>query len=381
VSTPLTIKIIFTDPHLPYSPTTLQLYDALKEKFEVGILAFEPDPSFSEQRIEYRNVEYLKRPPISAGTPLAKRIQKEVTRSFFPQKLEGAALLTEKAKVLIEKLKACEAADLIAVDFFALWCVQMAGRRAHLLSLEIFEQDQYRAACRLTDIKSVLIQTDQRYEHLFPGLSLKKFLVQNAPVATKATLHPESRKKTDLLFCGSAMPWFGIFSCLEFIYDFPEYSLTIKGAVPPRVKKAIHRSFGNLLQSGRLVVDDGYLSSEDLNRYLSRFFIGFVFYDHLRFEMMERFNYQTAPSGKLFQYYNSGVPVVANRVDGLQSVQELETGVMIDSLGSGSIKGAIDQITGDYARYAAAAKQASFHFDFKTAIQPFLDFLSQTVAA
>src|SRR5690606_7552230 len=103
-------------------------------------------------------------------------------------------------------------------------------------------------------------------------------------------------------FCGSAMPGFGLYNCIEFIADYPEYSLTVKGSIPPVVRNVIENHFQNLLESGRLILDDRYLEEKELTKYVSGFRIGFVFYDFYRFEYINKFNYHTAPSGKLFQY-------------------------------------------------------------------------------
>ena len=50
------ILIVFPDTHLSYSPSTLNLYDSLSETFEVTIITFIPDSSYSTHKILNRNI-------------------------------------------------------------------------------------------------------------------------------------------------------------------------------------------------------------------------------------------------------------------------------------------------------------------------------------
>ena len=117
------------------------------------------------------------------------------------------------------------------------------------------------------------------------------------------------------------------------------------------------------------------MSPKDLNNFLANYYIGFVFYDSCRFEYINTYNYETAPSGKLFQYFNAGVPVVTSNVKGLNAVKQYGAGIMIDNLNSKSIKEAVDKISANYVPFAEAAKKASAHFDFSGAAEVFIDFL------
>ena len=135
------------------------------------------------------------------------------------------------------------------------------------------------------------------------------------------------------------------------------------------------KDFAELFDQNRLILNEEYFSLSELNLYLNKFRIGFVFYDYTRFEYINTFNYKTAPSGKLFQYYNAGLPVVSNKISGLNSIQEFKTGIMINSMNSVDIKDAIDQIELDYENYAIRSKTLSAHFDFRKNIMPFITYL------
>jgi hypothetical protein len=366
------LLIVFPDFFLPYSPTTLNLYDALSPFFDITILTFEPDARFSVQKITDKNIIYLKRNKLRIGKLLFKKIFQTFLVSFRLTK-KNITPIPLNASTLVKEIKKFDG-EIIAVDFFALWCCQVAGKKAHLVSLEIYDNDSYRERCKLERVLSVIIQTPERYKYIFGDSKIQTFYVQNSPVYIDCEINT-NRGKRDLLFCGSAMPGFGIFSCLEFINDYPEYNLTIQGAVPAQIKKTIETDFYHLIDQKRLIINNQYFSPEELNKFVSSFRIGFVFYDYFRFEWINTFNYKTAPSGKLFQYYNAGVPVISNSIAGMISVKEYNAGVMINTLGSLSIKMAIDAIENDYDTYARNAKKVSRQFDFSKNIAPFVDFI------
>jgi len=368
------ILIVFPDPILPFSPSTLNLYDSLSNIYDVTILTSEPNLSYSPQKITDKKIIYLKQFSNPLLTKIFMRGLREINQKLKIKNLNFLLLLAGISLPLIREIKKFDG-EIIAVDFFALWCVMMAKKKAHLLSLEIINNDLYRNSCPINIIKSVIIQSEVRYRYLFGNQKIKTFFVQNAPNYIDEKIEIKKRKKNELIFCGSAMPGFGIFRCLEFLENFPEYRLTVKGAVPPDVKNTMREKFSELFDQNRLVINEEYLSPSELNTYINKFRIGFVFYDYIRFDQMNTFNYKTAPSGKLFQYYNAGLPVVSNNISGLNSIKEFKTGVMIESMASAAIKDAIDQIELDYENYAIRSKNLSAQFDFSKNILPFIKYL------
>jgi len=341
------VLIVFTAGHLPYSPTTLNLYDSLVPFFDVSIAAFEPHADFKAEQINDRKIKYLI-PDVSIFDKLFfKMIGQKIALRL--RKGPIIKLLNKKDIVLINEIKKF-AGEIIAIDYYALWCVKMAKKRAHFVSLEIYEKDIFGVPFviyakdlfkHLIDaniIKSVVIQTEDRYRFLFADKQLPTFFIQNAPFDIDGDIDFNAREKNNLLFCGSAMPGFGILSCLEFIRDFPEYKLTVKGAILEHIKTVIADNFSDLIECGRLVLHNDYLNATELNKFISTFRIGFVFYDFFRFEYINTFNYKTAPSGKLFQYYNAGIPVVGNNIPGLTIISDKGTGRLVNFLGSRQIK-------------------------------------------
>ena len=225
------ILIVFPDPTLSFSPFTLNLYDSLSSVYDVTIITFEPISSYSSQKIIDKKIIYLKRllNPVFS-TIFLKRLS-EINNRLNLKNLNFLLLLAGRALPLIREIKKFDG-EIIAVDFFALWCVMMAKKKAHLLSLEINDDDLYRNACSINSIKSVIIQSEERYRYLFGNQKITTFLVQNAPIYIDEKIDIRRRERKELIFCGSAMPGFGIFRCLEFIRDFPEIEVNCKGSNP-----------------------------------------------------------------------------------------------------------------------------------------------------
>ncbi len=77
----------------------------------------------------------------------------------------------------------------------------------------------------------------------------------------------------------------------------------------------------------------------------------------------------------MFQYLNSGVPIIGNDLPGFSLITQKKTGVVISHLSSLSIKSAIDSIESKYDEMAVNAKNASFDYDFSRNISPFIHFI------
>jgi hypothetical protein len=370
--------IVFTDVHLAYSPTVLQLYKELKNKFDVYLLAPEPMKAFSSLKINDPNIIYFdEENNYTREQNLLQKLIRKTKNYFFPPKKEEqikSMLLSPKAKTIISYINKFKG-EIIAVDFLGLWCSQQVVDSAHLVSLEIHENDTYREYCNFGNISSVLIQSEERYKYLFKNAEIPKFIVQNAPAYLDFDPDLSSRSKYDLIYCGSAVAWFGVFSCLDFIRDFSEYKLTLKGALPVPTRESINLFYKDLITENRLILDQDYLEGKELALYVSRFRMGFAFYDFYRFDNVRTFNYFTAPSGKVFQYLNSGVPIIANKLPGFAFIEEMNSGRLVSHLSSITIKKAIDDIEFSYNVFAKNAKKASYEFDFIKNINPFIQYI------
>ncbi|MFA6087614.1 hypothetical protein [Mucilaginibacter sp.] len=373
------ILIIFLNDHLAYSPSTLNLFYALKEKYKVQLICPYQPKHFSENEIKDPDIKYtdfkIKRNIFNSAIALLHKIINKFIQSS-ENRLLKKRLTNHQAKFLINYIKKTNK-EIIAIDTMALWCAQQAGKKAHLLSLEISENDEYLKNIKLSSIKSVIIQSHERLNYLFPQEKPRYFIIQNSPKYLPFEPDYTHRKKTDLVYCGSAVLCFGIITCLDFIKDYKEYTLTIKGAYPKETKDIIEKFYSDLLTEKRLIIDTAYLSEENLTKFVSKFRIGFAFYDFYRFPHLKTFNYYTAPSGKVYQYLNSGTPIIGNSLPGFQFINDTKSGVLVNYLSTHQIKMAIDAIEDDYLTYAENAKRISSENDFDKMIIPFLEYITE----
>ena len=77
----------------------------------------------------------------------------------------------------------------------------------------------------------------------------------------------------------------------------------------------------------------------------------------------------------MYNYFNSGVPVLGVRCAGLSPVEKFNAGLLLDDLNPISIKQALIEISKNYDYYVAGCKKAARHFDFDRNAQEYLDFL------
>ena len=158
-----------------------------------------------------------------------------------------------------------------------------------------------------------------------------------------------------------------------------QLTLTIKGVIYKNsVKTAILSRYSRLIDQGKVVLDETYTNQDNIVKYLTPFSIGFCFYD---FNLISKndFNYLSSPSGKLFNYYAAGVPVIGTDVPGLSSVHEFKTGILIKELSVDCILTAIKRIINNYEEFSRNCIRAARHFDFAEAAASYKEFLQSCV--
>lgn len=378
------ILIVFSDEWVAYSPTVINLYDVLSEDFDVRIVAFESSLN-NQKKLMDRNADCIdiskeNTLPINKAIYLFFRlIEKTLTLNSkidvfgLFKKVNSYSLL--KAFLLWKKIRGLQVDEIIGVDFLSLWVAQTVFGKGHLLSLEIGDIPNNNVFYRLVNknkIQSVLIQTEERYQYLFDSLKIKTTLVQNAPIFKPLVSYPSNCE--GLIFCGLAAPKHGINECLDFIAESSEHIMTVKGIVPEDVKQKIQSKYEHLVSQGRLILDESYVEREDFAEYLSQFDIGFCFYD-LDPSSSSYFHYLTAPSGKLFNYYAAGIPVIGSDIPGLSSVKDFEAGVLVKNRSAESLREAINTIRADRMKFKKNCLKAAEYFSFDKAIKPFRAYL------
>lgn len=383
------VTIIFDGIWIAYSPTTIALYDLLSEYFDVTIIAQNPK-HFDNAVLPNRKVVYID--DLTTPNDYRKTKAKFAMRSLLgkdEKKFKAAEPSISANKRLnfleiyhefdfIRNYLAREKPDhIIAVDSKNLWFTEILGKQATVLSLEITPEKQvFYDLCSFENVESVIIQTQVRYDYLFKDKKLKTFFIQNAPVYVAPTKEYERK---GLIFSGTASNEYGFFLALEFLKKYPAYQMTARGSMAEKDRlvandKYYAELYNSLVESKNLLIDEKYLDDSEVVEYLRRFKIGFCLYN-FQLAHIDTFNFQTAPSGKMFKYFAAGVPAVGVECQGLQPIADFEAGVLIKDLGPDSIKEAFDKIESNYDYYSQNCLKAAEHYSFDRMAEPFIEYL------
>jgi hypothetical protein len=258
------VLIATLNDYIIYQPTILNLYDFLQPHFDVTIISFQPK-AVTKQKDTSRNVVYLKTNFISSQfyqkkdffvARFLKKRKPEVTyyNLFYNKYLPG--ILREALKQYKNNVDI-----VIAADFPALYEAQNVFGAVNFLSLEIDNNtNRYYKLIDKKRIKSVIVQSQMRYDYLFGDTELKTFFVHNSPVFTGKPAVQPFRK--DFLWAGAIDRRLAVIECLEFFKHYPEYRLTLKGGGDKKTARLIEELYSDLLSSGRIVIDKKYLPEE-----------------------------------------------------------------------------------------------------------------------
>ncbi|MEO8405245.1 MAG: hypothetical protein ABI480_11640 [Chitinophagaceae bacterium] len=373
------VLIVTLNDYVIYQPTILSLYDFLSPDFDVTIISFQPKFA-TKQKDTTRNIVYLKTGLrglffqrfdflFSYFAKFRKLFSKDYVyyhqyyHHYLPSVLKGE-LKRQKGKNDI----------IIAVDFPALYEAQKIFGAVHFLSLEIDNNtSRYYKLVDPAKVKSVAVQSKERYNYLFPGQQLKTFIIPNSPIYIPVDRTKNERK--DFIWAGAIDRRLAVMECIAFFDRYPQYKLIMKGGGDEKTQRLINEKYGELLTAGRIVIDRKYLAQESFIDFLATFRIGFCFY---AWDLIAAsFNYQSAPSGKLLMYMAAGTPVIACDIPGFQFIKESGAGVLVKDYEPETILNAIQTIEANYQQYSDACLRIAGELSFDKNVAPYIEFLKQ----
>lgn len=373
------IAILFPNEHIAYSPTTLGIYDALVLQNDVMLFAA-TSSKFRVDNFDNRNINYF---PYTTN-----RIRKLKAVPFFLINKIGSFFSKKFAlgklniynyvryleyKKALKNINISDFDEVIAIDVLILYAARFVCKRVSFLSLELYEEERGLIPLLKSNfIKCIITQTEQRYNFLFKNNDYKVFLIQNAP--NYKAIDALSKNENSLLFNGTALERFGLYHCLNFVRNYPMYTITLRGAIMESEKSKVLINYKKEIENENIIFTENYMESKALLQFMAQYEIGFCFYD-LSFPSMNTFNYHSAPSGKMFAYFAAAVPVIANRLDGLQIIEEFGAGILIENFEPDTILQAVIKIKNNYLFYQQNCHKAAQHFSFDKNVQPFVQFL------
>jgi glycosyltransferase involved in cell wall biosynthesis len=354
------VAVLFPDDWAAYSPTLTRLVERLGQDFEVT--AFVLDTGRFDLSSLGSDFSLL-RVPSRAARVLRK------SGLFRP------------LRVLMLGLHARRTGDvrhLVAIDNDGAWAALLAGRRKfHFLSLEV-RRSPLLVWLMLSRLQSIVIQTQERLIYLFGERTAKApvFLLQNAPslAGRKAPSGNDNISPARLVFMGNAISAHGLVPMLELARARPTIVLTLQGYLPKASRRLLDSRYADLIASGRVVLRENFLDEAAIPDFLSTFHVGLCLYE-LDGALARDFNYLSAPSGKMFNYFAAGIPVLGTDIPGLRPITESDAGILVPRNTTEALLQALDRILADLARFRAGAWSAARRHDFDPASAAWVDFL------
>jgi len=373
------ILIIFPDHWFSYSPTLMNIFNLLSENFDVQVSALELElngyPACA--RFDDDRIKYVKFPQIPK---LLWRILCKMESLYnkyigkYSKKISAHKMI--QAIVMFLECRKIKADEVIAVDSVGFFIAQLLFRKVHFVSLEISKDDIFyqQLVKNASKIKSIIIQSKERLRLLdlpFAGTQ-DVFIVQNAPIYQDNGYRPSFNGR--LIYFGSANLVMGIGYIFAYITQFNKYFLTVKGLYSLDL---LNQHFTGITKHNNIRFDDSYTNNRDIQEYLSHYSIGFCFYDFNHVPEVSKQNMLYAPSGKLFNYFAAGLPVIGSNIPGLSSVSEYKAGILLDEPTPEDIERAVEQIKSNYKFYSDNCKRAAKDYCFKKSFSPFIDFIEE----
>lgn len=264
---------------------------------------------------------------------------------------------------------------IISVDNIAVVASTLARKKTHFLSLEIAKSIYY-YLINWKYIDTLIIQTKERRDYILSKKRLTNlpiFFVQNAPIYKPLIDSKIDKDKFSLVYFGMASIEYNFIKELVNSLYFldKKYRLILKIELTPPLDIFFKTECSLLIQDKRLIIDTNYIEDSNVQNYLSQYGIGISFYN--TDSVHNQFNVVSCPSGKLFNYYNSALPVITNNILGHGSVTEFNTGILIGLVSPEEIAKAVSSIQKEYNLFSKNAVNAAIYFDFKENINIYID--------
>jgi len=307
-------------------------------------------------------------------------VKKNKFVSFFIKLIDYAGrrlpllhLLADHVKYLkrvylkdIERLsKSQDFCQIILFDFYGLGSIHNLGQRKNItiysLELETYLQKIGRnfKGC----ITTLISQSNLRAE--FFQLSCKKFIVPNSYLFDESPLKKNTNKREGIIYSGTINKAFG-YDWLQELTNSQEFSntrLVFHG-------QSIVETF--LIKNAKHEELNCYLEDLQLQALMQSCAVGLILYDDRYIESSQKFNFETAPSGKLFRYLGSGLPVIVNASKSMNIVTEFQAGIALKEINPKSIYTAYCSIINNYEYYQEGCRRLLEHNSFKANILPYI---------
>lgn len=346
------VVILFPSEWLAYSPTILNLVETLRPTVLVKVVGID-NGKYDNSQLD-PEIFHLVRVPKLLFQALA------LVRAYRHL----------KCWLLAKSIMPMDADIVIGVDNLGVLSALAIYDKVHFLSLEI-ERGRTFQRIDWARVLSIAIQSEMRLNYLFPkGAPAPVFFLPNTPIIHSLPDADAEGHGGRLILFGNLVPGHGIFECIDAVAEMGGVTLTLKGPMRASVRREITTRYERMIHEKRLYMDTTYVPQEAVMEYLQQFDIGFCFY---RSDILEKgdFNYISSPSGKLYNYFGAGVPVIGSKVLGLEDVTRFAAGILLENLSPTSIRDAIRAVLKDQERFRRGCLSAAVELDFSRHALPY----------
>jgi hypothetical protein len=257
----------------------------------------------------------------------------------------------------------CDARHTIVFDFYGLREIVKLNRAATVYSTEIYSYLESVGMLHPFERTKIVSQSLSRSNYV--GYNHRRtFIVPNS-YAPDCEGH--AVKKHSLLYSGTFSRPLGS----EILINLFGVSSGISQEITIHAANVGCEFYGC---DGVNIIRD-FLSDDELTYLISCHEVGLVFYDANYVDKLQVFNFETAPSGKMYRYASCGVPIIGSRCAGLIDVELHSAGILLDEINVLTLQAAYRQIKSNYAKYVSGCRQLMMASDFNNSIDRFLDSL------
>jgi hypothetical protein len=342
--------IVFPDSWLAYSPSCINFAKMLEKNGHEYLILCPEDDGFDNS-----NLLSIKKKNVFSNQVVLKILD-----------IKGLRRLRKCYKIycFYRQIKSMMKKDnfdrFVGIDEIGYIVAYLLNKKAIYYSLEVSHSFLNRFIFDRIKPLLLIIQSKERKDYLkYNGFTI---YIQNSPVLKKQAIQKEYGKK--LIYFGHLLPSYDLDKLFDSLYYLDEilYVKYLKKK-DTEYRDYLFDRYKDLISKERIIFDDSYIEQDSVIDYIYDFDIGFCFYDKESIE--NDFNYASSPSGKMFNYFAAGVPIVANDTIGFNPVKQFNAGVLLRDVDSSSIINAIGEIRENYEFFRENSIRAGIEFDYE----------------
>jgi hypothetical protein len=354
--------IVFPNPWILYSPSILNFVEMLKQHNNRVLVMFISTNKEDELKLgnDYKAV-YVK-----------PKLLKYLNR------IRGVNIFTLfKLMYFTYKIKhKYKFKNILGVDIISYLALRVNYAKVNLYSLEVNRYLFAKLIKMVIKPDLGITQNLIRKDYMF-SKKVNTIILPNAPILSYKARVAKSYSGR-LVYFGNLIKSHGIEECIQVLYQLNNETLTVKSFHNPDMDylNSLLSRHKELIDTGRLFFNFEYISQDKINDYLSLSFdVGLCLLNDELIKSRD-FNYLSGDYGKAHNYIAAGLPVLGSKTIGLQYIETINAGILVNSASTKDIKNAILKIEADYENLSKNAFKASEDYDFKKNFIDNLAFLS-----